>query len=903
VATMAEDPSVLLPVDAEAKERDSKSKPVATARAAAVLGVLSKALSLKQDRPELVQRLIAANGDLNSRINPPLQIGHAAGGSTSAVAASGKSSKVAPASQSTSAPANPDVASPPLIHAAALLGLSETFAELFNLGASTSWRDSVGWTLLHACASGGQVGSLLVLLDLPDANVDVLDNDGDTPLHVATYAGRIEATRLLLDRSADPLAVDGDRCSPLHCACRAGAWPLVQLLLAARSDAGAGDLRGGTPLAYAVLSHKEGFETEGLPALLNAGARVCQMSLQVAAKQYKAQPNCSRCHIMCQALAAADTQQAAGDLKKAEETAAATAAMLLTEEVAVKGSGSKKKRSAKNRKRDTVGPVAPVADSPSSNQKRSESRSLARAVISMMYRQVGGRAARASKRRESQHAAKQSMNNATSLSSFVNLSRDGSNVSRSTPDRRGEDLTLARSIVDAIYVKIPSRLKALTAECTTGADRAAKQRSSRCADDEKTQTVSTNKAPQKVTTSTNSGSATRSKGSLVERRARGDLIEADSGKAETRRLKRLRQKERRVGSHHTNPYEDAAGEDPVLGSPLETDTEDLWNCMSSTRTRVDTEDFSPVGGDSVQGVEVPDWLEHYSTGPVQMWWPDASIAASGVTAEPSFVGTGASDISTCAYEQEESTRVHGVKHLLSTRCVVVDGVEVTVATEAADGGHVCTPDWTANQNVIDVPGLAGQYRWDTEDWVPYWMQDMTCLEAFPKVIDDSDCSMSWSEHAKMYVSYDCWTVAVGDEVAWQENGLSNRHNTDAPLYTATTVSAAAREVVLAVVRRVCKKLFSVEDDELPSGLIAPFAAEIPAGYYPQCVLPPIWWVPASVGELDDGCTVGPEAEFCVPAAWAEVEEGVSQGASLVRRTGTYHLEVSAGVEKCRALPR
>mmetsp|Transcript_20580 Transcript_20580/g.44636 ORF Transcript_20580/g.44636 Transcript_20580/m.44636 type:complete len:306 (+) Transcript_20580:77-994(+) len=56
---------------------------------------------------------------------------------------------------------------------------------------------------LHLAAANGNIDVVRTLLDA-DADIDVVDGDGDTPLAWATYCGRKEVIDLLLDAGANP---------------------------------------------------------------------------------------------------------------------------------------------------------------------------------------------------------------------------------------------------------------------------------------------------------------------------------------------------------------------------------------------------------------------------------------------------------------------------------------------------------------------------------------------------------------------------------------------------------------------------------------------------------------------------------------------------------------------------
>jgi ankyrin repeat protein len=83
------------------------------------------------------------------------------------------------------------------------------------------------------------------------ADINVKDNDGETPLHRAAASGLGgDLTELLLSNNADVNAKNKEGLTPLHWATKNGGTIEIGLLLARGADVNARDNNGYTPLHY-----------------------------------------------------------------------------------------------------------------------------------------------------------------------------------------------------------------------------------------------------------------------------------------------------------------------------------------------------------------------------------------------------------------------------------------------------------------------------------------------------------------------------------------------------------------------------------------------------------------------------------------------------------------------------
>ncbi|XP_075944014.1 cyclin-dependent kinase 4 inhibitor C [Anarhichas minor] len=77
---------------------------------------------------------------------------------------------------------------------------------LLRAGADPDLRDpACSVTVMHDAARAGFVDSVRLLLDY-SADTNVVDKRGNLPLHLAAMQGNLEATQLLIGRTANPRA-------------------------------------------------------------------------------------------------------------------------------------------------------------------------------------------------------------------------------------------------------------------------------------------------------------------------------------------------------------------------------------------------------------------------------------------------------------------------------------------------------------------------------------------------------------------------------------------------------------------------------------------------------------------------------------------------------------------------
>lgn len=114
-----------------------------------------------------------------------------------------------------------------------------------------------GYRTIHQCAINGDVpGVAAELAKYPDA-VNLPEDDGLTPLHLAAMNCHADVVALLLDHGAEINVRARDQATPLHLAAQEGCTNVVALLLARGAGVNLLDNQGRTPLKRAEQWHQD----------------------------------------------------------------------------------------------------------------------------------------------------------------------------------------------------------------------------------------------------------------------------------------------------------------------------------------------------------------------------------------------------------------------------------------------------------------------------------------------------------------------------------------------------------------------------------------------------------------------------------------------------------------------
>ena len=107
-------------------------------------------------------------------------------------------------------------------------------------------------TAFHHATNKENESVLKLLIEQTDADVNVCDCAGTTPLHLAVSIGRANIVQILLENGAHVDALNGKDATPLHLAAGEGKHEIAQLLLNYGAPLDLRDFAGRTALMYAV---------------------------------------------------------------------------------------------------------------------------------------------------------------------------------------------------------------------------------------------------------------------------------------------------------------------------------------------------------------------------------------------------------------------------------------------------------------------------------------------------------------------------------------------------------------------------------------------------------------------------------------------------------------------------
>ncbi|KAK9697904.1 hypothetical protein RND81_08G068500 [Saponaria officinalis] len=139
------------------------------------------------------------------------------------------------------------------LHWSAVRGAVQVAELLMQEGARVNAADMYGYQTTHVAAQYGQAAFLYHMVMKWNADPDVPDNDGRSPLHWAAYKGFADCIRLLLFLDAYRGRQDKEGCTPLHWAAIRGNMEACTVLVQAgkKEDLMMTDNTGLTPAQLA----------------------------------------------------------------------------------------------------------------------------------------------------------------------------------------------------------------------------------------------------------------------------------------------------------------------------------------------------------------------------------------------------------------------------------------------------------------------------------------------------------------------------------------------------------------------------------------------------------------------------------------------------------------------------
>ncbi|XVE63638.1 hypothetical protein DITRI_Ditri07aG0035900 [Diplodiscus trichospermus] len=139
------------------------------------------------------------------------------------------------------------------LHWCAVRGAIQVAELLLQEGARVDAADIYGYQTTHVAAQYGQTAFLYHIVSKWNADPDIPDNEGRSPLHWAAYKGFADCLRLLLFLDAYRLRQDKEGCTPLHWAAIKGNLEACTVLVQAgkKEDLMLTDNTGFTPAQLA----------------------------------------------------------------------------------------------------------------------------------------------------------------------------------------------------------------------------------------------------------------------------------------------------------------------------------------------------------------------------------------------------------------------------------------------------------------------------------------------------------------------------------------------------------------------------------------------------------------------------------------------------------------------------
>lgn len=138
-------------------------------------------------------------------------------------------------------------------------GLTEIVKIFLFQGADVNIKDYMGWTCVHHAGMANDM-MLYELFRDADAHFDELDNEGNTPLHVAAEYGSVEFANALLEGCCNPSIQNLVGNQPAHIACRDNKVEILKLICKYDEHLGRVNHAHQTPMGVAL--YHQSFECQ-----------------------------------------------------------------------------------------------------------------------------------------------------------------------------------------------------------------------------------------------------------------------------------------------------------------------------------------------------------------------------------------------------------------------------------------------------------------------------------------------------------------------------------------------------------------------------------------------------------------------------------------------------------------
>eukprot|EP00825_Cyclidium_porcatum_P019598 TRINITY_DN2230_c0_g1_i3.p1 TRINITY_DN2230_c0_g1~~TRINITY_DN2230_c0_g1_i3.p1 ORF type:complete len:744 (-),score=143.38 TRINITY_DN2230_c0_g1_i3:71-2302(-) len=132
----------------------------------------------------------------------------------------------------------------------------ESLKYIISCNADIDISDSNGWTPLHYACEKGEINVVKLLIQ-NKTNIHKFSNKGYQPIHIAALNDQAEIIEELIKRGANIEALDNQKCTPLILASKKGFTKSMEMLLKYKANIYAADQRDWTSLHFAAFNYQK----------------------------------------------------------------------------------------------------------------------------------------------------------------------------------------------------------------------------------------------------------------------------------------------------------------------------------------------------------------------------------------------------------------------------------------------------------------------------------------------------------------------------------------------------------------------------------------------------------------------------------------------------------------------